>query len=72
VKEYHKAHLGKDKRAKVRTKVASTLPHYPHPVWLQDSNPQNTFDSAEAAATSLAAVAANKPTAGLSTLGQLP
>jgi len=73
VKEYHEAHSREDKRAKQKARMTSaSLPHS-SPVWLLDNNPQNTFDSAEVAATALAAVAtANSSTAGLSTPEQPP
>jgi hypothetical protein len=71
VKEYHEVHPEGDKRTRAKTKVASTLPHYPHPVWLLDSDLLSTFNSMEAATTALAAAAAataNSSTAGLSAL----
>jgi len=65
VKEYHEAHPAEDKKVKQKARTASTsLPHS-SPVWLLDSDPQSTFDSAEATATALAAVTtANSSTAG--------
>jgi hypothetical protein len=57
--------------AKART--ASTPPHYSHPVWLLDNDPQHTFDLTEASATRLASTnTVNSSTAGLSTPKQQP
>jgi Chromo (CHRromatin Organisation MOdifier) domain len=62
VKEYHEAHLREDKRVKQKARVATSLPHLPHSVWLVKNNHLSTFTDVKTAAATLAA-AAPSPTA---------